>query len=47
MTTLMATTTGTFMGVVEACEHVSHDQTVERFQAEWVEIANQLKGKSS
>ena len=36
-----------FMGVVEACDHVSHDHTVERFQAEWVEIVNQLKGKSS
>ena len=26
-------------------DYVSHDDTVERFQAEWVEIVNKLKGK--
>ena len=36
-----------YMGSVEACDYVSHDDTVERFQAEWVEIVNKLKGKSS
>jgi hypothetical protein len=35
------------MGSVQACDFVSHDDTVERFQAEWVEIVNKLKGKSS
>jgi len=36
-----------YMGSVEACDYVSHDDTVHRFQAEWVEIVNKLKGKSS
>ena len=36
-----------YMGGVQACDYVSHDDTVERFQAEWVEIVNKLKGKSS
>ena len=34
------------MGSVEAYDYVSHDDTVERFQTEWVEIVNKLKGKS-
>ena len=36
-----------YMGAVEACDYVSHENTVERFQAEWIEIVNNLKGKSS
>jgi hypothetical protein len=34
-----------YMGSVQACDYVSHDDTVERFQAQWVEIVNKLKGK--
>ncbi len=36
-----------YMGSVEACDCVSHEDTVKRFQAEWVEIVGRLKGKSS
>lgn len=31
------------MGTVEPCEFVSYEVTVERFQAEWQEIVNNLK----
>ena len=35
-----------YVGSVEACDYVSHDDTVERFQTEWVEIVERLKGES-
>lgn len=34
-----------FMGGVEAVEFVSYEATLERFQQEWLEIVNQLRGK--
>lgn len=34
-----------FMGAVETVEFVSYETTLERFQQEWLEIVNQLRGK--
>ncbi len=36
-----------YMGSVEACNFLSHSATVARFEAEWIELVSQLKGKSS
>jgi hypothetical protein len=34
-----------FMGVVETVEFVSYEATLERFQQEWQEIINRLRGR--
>jgi len=34
-----------FMGVVEPVKFVSYEATLERFQQEWLEIVNQLRGR--
>ena len=36
-----------YMGAVEACDYLSHADTVERFQSEWAEIVKKLKGNST
>lgn len=33
-----------YMGTIEACEFVSYEATVERFQEEWQKIVDELKG---
>lgn len=34
-----------YMGEVEAVEYVSYETTLERFQAEWIEIASKRRSK--
>jgi len=34
-----------YMGVVESVAFVSYEATLERFQQEWCEIVNRLRGK--
>jgi hypothetical protein len=34
-----------YMGEVEAVEFVSYEATQERFQLEWLEITNQIRGR--
>lgn len=34
-----------YMGVVEEVEYLSYVETLERFQQEWLEIANHMRGK--
>jgi hypothetical protein len=33
------------MGEIESVEFVSYEATLDRFQREWVEIANRLRGE--